>query len=47
MWFYFTLKNITYNIRNGRLLKLLPAKSIYFGINLVLFQAFLTWNSLP
>ena len=31
MWSYFTFKNITYNIRNGPLLKLLNAKSRYLS----------------
>ena len=32
MWSYFTFKNITYNIRNGPLLKLPNAKSTCYGI---------------
>ena len=42
MWFYFTFKNITYNIRNGPLLKLPNAKSTYYGINSVHFRACLS-----
>ena len=47
MWFYFTFKNITYNIRNGPLLKLPDAKSTYYGINSVHFRAYLLCNCLP
>ena len=47
MWSYFVFKNITYNIRNGPLLKLLSAKSTSSGINSVLFRACLLWNSCP
>ena len=47
MWPYFTFKNITYNIRNGRLLKLPKAKSTYYGINSIHFRACLLWNGLP
>ena len=47
MWSYFTFKNITYNIRNGPLLKLPNAKSTYYGINSGYFRACLLWNGLP
>ena len=47
MWSYFVFKNITYNIRNGPLLRLPSAKSSSYGINSVLFRACLLWNSLP
>ena len=47
MWSYFVFKNITYNIRNGPLLRLPSAKSTSYGINSVLFRACLLWNSLP
>ena len=43
----FTVENVTNNIGNEPLLKLRPAKSIYFGINSILFQACLIWNSSP
>ena len=43
----FTVENVTNNIGNEPLLKLRPAKSIYFGINSILFQACLIRNSLP
>ena len=39
MWSYFTFENITYNIRNGPLLKLPNAKSTYYGINSVHFRS--------
>ena len=47
MWWYFVFKNITYNIRNGPLLRLPSAKSTSYGINPVLFRACLLWNRLP
>ena len=47
MWSYFVFKNITYNIRNGSLLKLPSEKLTSYGINSVLFRASLFWNSLP
>ena len=47
MWSCFTFKNITYNIRNGVLLKLPNAKSTYYSINSVHFRACLLWNGLP
>ena len=46
MWSYFVFKNITYNIRKGPLLRLPAAKSTSYGINSVLFRAYLLWNSL-
>ena len=46
MWSYFTFKNITYDIRNGLLLKLSNSKSMYRGINSVHFRACLLWNGL-
>ena len=46
MWSYFTFKNITYNIRNGPLLKLPDAKSTYCGISSVYFRTCLLWNGL-
>ena len=47
MWSYFTFKNITFNIRNGPLLKLSNAKSTYYHINSVHFRACLLWNGFP
>ena len=47
MWSYFVFKNITYNIRNGNLLRLLSAKSTSYGINSVSFRVCLLWNRLP
>ena len=47
MWSYFVFKSITYNIRNGPLLRLPSAKSTSYGINSVLFRVCLLWNSLP
>ena len=47
MWPYFTFKNMTYNIRNGTLLKLPNSKFTYDGINFLHFRACLLWNGLP
>ena len=47
MWPHFTFKNITYNVRNGRLLKVPNAKSTCYGINSVHFRACLLWNGFP
>ena len=47
MWSHFVFKNITYNIRNALLLRLPSAKSTSYGINSVLFRAYLLWNSVP
>ena len=44
-WSYFVFKNITYNIRNGPLLRSPSAKSISYGIYSVLFRVCLLWNS--
>ena len=35
LWSYFVFKNITYNIKNGPLLRLPGAKWTSYGINLV------------
>ena len=47
IWSHFVFKNMTYNIRNGPLLRLPSAKSTSYVINSVLFRACLLWNSLP
>ena len=48
MWSYFAYKNITYNIRNGPLLRLPDAKSTYYGIIIDhFFRPCLLWNGLP
>ena len=47
MWSYFTFKNVTYNIRNGPLLKLPNVKSTYYSINSIHFRACLLWNGRP
>ena len=45
---YFIENTITYNLRNGnRLLLLPPAKSVKFGINSLIFRGSLLWNNLP
>ena len=45
MWSNFIFKKITYNIRKVPLLKSPAAKSTSYGINSVLFRAYLLWNS--
>ena len=44
---YFIIKEMPYNLRNGCALKLPSANSTYYGINSVLFRAYLMWNRLP
>ena len=43
---YFIIKEMPYNLRNGCVLKLPSANSTYYGINSVLFRAYLLWNRL-
>ena len=49
MWSYFTFKNIniTYNIRNGPLLKQPNTKCTYYSINSVNFRVCFLWKGLP
>ena len=47
MWLYFVFKDITYNIRNGPLLRSAAAKSTSYGIIPALLRVCLLWNSLP
>ena len=47
MWSYFVFKSITYSIKKGPFLRLPAAKSTFYGINSVIFRAYLLWNSLP
>ena len=44
---YFTIKEITYWLRNGNFLKILSASSTRYGTNSILFRACLVWNKLP
>ena len=44
MWFFFTHKDILYNLRKGRILGLPKVHSSYYGI---LFCGSLIWNNLP
>ena len=44
---FFTHKEIPYNLRKGQLLSLPPARSTYYGTNLVHFRGSLIWNNLP
>ena len=44
---YFTIKEISYSIRNGNFLKILSARSTRYGTNSILFRACFVWNKLP
>ena len=44
---FFTHKEIPYNLRKGQLLSLPPARSTYYGPNLVHFRGSQIWNNLP
>ena len=44
---YFTRKEILYCLRNGNLLKIKSACSMYYGTNSIIFRACLVWNKLP
>ena len=47
MCFFFTHKEIPYNLREGQVLPLPPARSIYYESNSVHFRGSLIWNNLP
>ena len=44
---YFTIKEISYGLRNGNFLKIPSARSTRYGTNSILFRACLVWNKLP
>ena len=47
IWPFFKNKSIPYNLRNGNICILPPARSSHYGINSVRFQGSLLWNNLP
>ena len=47
MWPFFKNKSIPYNLRNGNICILPPARSSHYGINSVQFWGSLLWNNLP
>ena len=47
MWPFFKNKSIPYNLRNGNICILPPARSSHYGINSVQFRGSLLWNNLP
>ena len=47
IWPFFKNKSIPYNLRNGNICILPPARSSHYGINSVQFRGSLLWNNLP
>ena len=47
MWSDFVFKNITYNIRNGPMLRLPSAKSTSYGVNSCVIQSMSTMEQPP
>ena len=47
MWSYFSGNPRPYNLRNGKVLRIPPARSMHYGVNPLLFRGTLLWNSLP
>ena len=46
IWPFFKNKSIPYNLRNGNICILPPARSSHYGINSVQFRGSLLWNNL-
>ena len=46
MWNFFEINHIPYNLRQGDLLPLPPAKSTRYGVNSLAFQGSLLWKKL-
>ena len=44
---FFTVKELPYNLRNGHILNLPSARTIYYGPNSILFRACQVLNNLP
>ena len=44
---FFTVKELSCNLRNGHILNLPTARSTYYGTNSILFRACQVWNNLP
>ena len=47
MWNFFERNHVPYNLRQGDLVLLLPAKSARYGTNSLAFRGSLLWNNLP
>ena len=47
MWFYFSSKNLSYNLRKELSLSLPSAKTTVHGTNSVHFKGKLIWNNFP
>ena len=47
MWNFFERNHIPYNLRQGDLLLLPPAKSTSYGVNSLAFRGSLLWDNLP
>ena len=47
MWPFSKNKSIPYNLRNGNICILPPARPSHYGINSLQFQGSLFWNNLP
>ena len=43
----FTTKDLSYSLRNPKLLRLPPARTMRYGVNSVHFRGCISWNSLP
>ena len=43
----FTAKELPYNLRNGHMLNLPSAQTMYYGTNSIFFRARQVWNDLP
>ena len=46
MWNFFERNHIPYNLRQGDLLLLLPARSTRYDVNSLAFRGSLLWNNL-
>ena len=46
-WYFFTHKDMPYNLRKGPTLGLPKTHSFYYGTNAVYFRGSLIWNNLP
>ena len=46
MWNFFERNDIPYNVRQGDLLLLLPARSTRYDVNSLAFRGSLLWNNL-
>ena len=44
---FFTVKDLSHNLRNSNLLFLPPVKTFRYGVNSIHFRSCVIWNSLP